>query len=308
MLSVTYQYIIIIKSAAQLLCNTLAFVRRHRFGDLLHRMHLIDKKLLLDVGIRINHWRQYSCVAGGCMFAVFAMFVLFVGSVIIQSIVCNLPLVHVAPQTLIFDYILLVHAITIGAYILATLAIRTRIDALNTFIAEQDATTCRVDAKFAKALPRLGRIYEQLNALSDRINESFAAIVLLDTASAFLNNILSAFAMYTVVGRVDDPMKWWTLLVNNLWNGYTQAVIILMALSGDRLASSGRRTGRLIHQLQNAEPNALEPTPCSAAVQWQLSQFSQQILHQHPSANCGLFAIDWTLIYAVRDYSYFMFK
>lgn len=298
-LMISFQTTMVIRLITQLICNGLAFVRRHRLGEILSRVHRIDEQMLNDVGVQIDYWRQYCYVTGGCFIAIFPMVIFFVGSMKIASAVCQMSLVYTAPMTLVFVYTSLTHAMNIGAYILGLLAVRTRVDTLNTYIAGGAREAGVDDVKFAKNVQRLGCLYEQLNAASDEINDSFCTIVLLETASGFLNHITAGFAMVTIIIRIDDRMKWLMVFTNNCWNGYTQAVIVFMALCGDRLASSGKQTGRLIHQLLNAESRSSASGPGLTTAQWQLAQFSQQVLHQHPYASCGLFSIDWKLIYAV---------
>lgn len=277
----------------QLLGNGIAFVRRQRIASILLRMQRIDEQLAL-VGVRPNHWQHWQCVAGGCLTNALLLAALTVSSVWVSVVLCPHNYVSIAVRTLSYAFILQAYCVKMVAYILALLAVRTRVTALNGRI---HAINTHTDVR---TVQRLGRIYEALNEVCDRLNDTFAVIVLGSVGSVFAGIIVSIFAMYSILRHVGELGSLFVIVF--CWNAYTLLWLLVLIYAGDALALAGRRTGRMVHRRLNAdcgEPAESMLRPHVALMLRSLENLSGQVLHRCPTAHCGLFPIDWTLFFAV---------
>lgn len=283
---------------AQLIGNQVTLNRRHRIADFLQNLQCIDEQLFELGSSAIDYWTPYLVTVSGCVYTVlttFSLGVLYLGS---SLSVCVLSPWELANQSVAYVYATLAYLANLGAVVLGLLSVRQRLYVLNEHFGTMDPRTTD-----ARTVQHAARIYELLTDVGDMHMANFTVSVIGCLAAALLTNIIAMFGVHAMIVQLQmNELPVWPLIVTTvLWNGHTQAYMLLLAYAGDTLAAAGRRTGQIIHRQLN-ECRSYESLCVQSnwgAVERQLEHFSGQVLHRHPQAHCRLFALDWTILSAV---------
>lgn len=287
MLNHGFKFTYVCTAVSQLVGNINALRYRYQVVDLLQHLENIDEQLAI-YKIRQDHWLHYRLVCMGCIYTALVIMSIAAGSVWAASTVCDRPFWLNAIGAVISAYVTISYCTILGGNVLGLLGIRLRIEALNETIGSRDARTD------VWTVQRLARIGDTLNNCCDQLNACYSMSTVVCIGSAFVTNIVYMFSMYTYVSHAPHLPIVWLALLSLIWNFHIQIWPVMLAHAGDELVTAGRRTGQQIHRQLNELCDDR-----STAVERQLEHFSQQVLHRRPVAHTRLFAVDWTMVFAV---------
>lgn len=254
---------------------------------------------LESLGISINHSLHRRFVIGCC--ACVATMQLLIGVITSQWLftLVNTTSYELITNFCVYLYATMTYAIMMGSYTLAMCVLQQRLWLINKHLGamaeirtvEGNGRCC--NASMATVVQRLSYIYDRISGICSTCNAVFAMPLMSAILTSFGYNVITVYAGYKM--RCDVKLHGWHMVVNVGWNVYFLLFVAALVTAGSGLALAGRNTGAVVHGLLNRLSADGEET----AVSRQLGRFSLQVLHKHPVANCGLFPIDWTLLYSV---------
>lgn len=301
-----FQFTFFCTTITQLIGNLLSVRHRRRFVKLLFQLERIDEQLA-TLKLGLDHWQHYRYVCIGCVYFGLVMMAVSLATAGVVMTNCGgiTSYAQMFMAAAMSAYVQLAYCSLLAGNLLGVLAIRMRVDALNGRIERLD-----VRSSDAWTVQRLARVWDGLCDSSDTLNEGYAAIVVGCMGTAFVSNITYIFSLYTMLAHAQHMRFDWMLPLSLVWNAHIQVWTMWLAFAGDTMAAAGRRTGQLIHRQMNAASIAADgggaPLSLSSSssgwrpVERQLEHFSAQVLHRCPVAHTRLFAVDCTLVYAVR--------